>query len=167
MKTFKTVRKSIFVAASLLILASCNKDDAPAANPTGLTSSFVNGKVAGVSYASIVTTCSKTGSGSSVVVNILGGDIAGNSLTLVLFGITAPGTYTIDNSTDSVLNYSPSTGGIAYSTGECENATGTVTVTAYDQTHIEGTFSFIGKDPENCSASKTITEGTFKGIYQN
>ena len=167
MKTLKTIRKSIFVAASLLLLASCNKDDAPASNPPSLTSSFVKGKIAGVSYASIVVSSSRSGTGVDAAITILGSDSSGNSITLALIGIAAPGTYTINNSTDSVLNYSPVTGGMAYATGYCDNATGTVTISAYDQTHVTGTFSFVGKDAENCSASKTITEGSFNAIFQN
>lgn len=170
MKTVQTLGKSLFIAASFFIVASCSKDDAPAATPVfPVNNSFVKGKVDGVAYNSIVTSCSKAGSGADALITILGGDLGANSITVVLSRITAPGTYTVNNTTDSLLNYSPGSGGVAYSTGECEAASGTITVTTIDDTHVEGTFSFTGKDTENCDSgvTKTVSEGSFKGTFQN
>jgi hypothetical protein len=167
MKTLKTSLKSIFVAASLILLASFSKDDpAPTNyNPITPTSSYVRGTVAGASFSSIVASCSVAGSGSDRVITILGGAGFGDSLTVILYGINAPGTYAVNNATNSLLNFSPATGGVAYSTGECDAASGTITVTVMDATHVEGTFSFTGRDSENCGASKTVTTGTFKGVF--
>lgn len=171
MKTFTTPFKSIFAAASLILLASCNKDDNPPAtyNPITPTSSYVRGTVEGAAFSSIVASCSVAGSGTDRVITILGGAGFGDSLTVLLYGITAPGTYTVNNETDSLLNFSPASGGVAYSTGECTAASGTITVTVIDETHVEGTFSFTGKDTENCDtgATKTVTNGTFKGVFPN
>ena len=169
MKTLKTSLKSIFVAASLILLASCNKDDdAPTNyNPITPTSSYVRGTVAGAAFSSLVASCSVAGSGSDRVITILGGAGFGDSLTVILYGINAPGTYAVNNSTNSLLNYSPASGDVAYSTGECAAASGTITVTVMDATHVEGTFSFTGKDSDNCDtgATKTVTNGTFKGVF--
>lgn len=169
MKKVQTLGKSFLIAFSLLALGSCNKDDAAATPVFPTSNSFVNGKVDGVPYASLVTSCSKAGSGSSAVITILGGDVAANSISVVLSGITATGNYPVNTETESLLNYSPGSGGVAYSTGECSGASGSITVTAIDETHVEGRFSFTGKDTENCDSgvTKTVTEGTFKGVFQN
>jgi hypothetical protein len=169
MKTFQTSLRSIFVAASLILLASCSKDDAPVNNipVVPANSSYVRGTVAGAAYSSLIASCSVAGSGTDRIITILGGDMGANSLTVVLYGIDAPGSYSVNNTTNSVLNYSPGSGGVAYSTGECDAASGTITITAIDATHVEGTFSFTGKDTENCDtgATKTVTNGTFKGVF--
>ena len=167
MKTLKTIAKTFFIAGILVLLNSCSKDSTTNNVPVSPNNSFVKGKVDGASYSSLVASCSRLGSGTAAAITILGGDATGNSITLLMVGIAAPGTYTVNNVSDSVLNYSPASGGVAYSTGECSASSGTITVTAVDATHIQGTFSFVGKDTGNCDtgATKTITEGSFKGIY--
>jgi hypothetical protein len=171
MKTFKTLGKTLCMAAALFILNSCSHDDdnAPAPYVPAANSSYVKGTVEGTAFSSLVASCSRTGSGADGFITILGGDTSANSLTVVLAGVTATGTYDVNNTTNSVLNYTPGSGGIAYSTGECSAASGTITVTAIDATHVEGTFSFVGKDTENCDtgATKTVSNGTFKGVFQN
>jgi len=177
MKTLQTVGKSLLVA-SLIFLASCNKDDdAPAIyNPVApANASYVTAKVDGADFSTLVfgtstASCSRSGSGSNNQITILGADLSANSITIALFGVTATGTYTVNNTTDSVLNYSPGSGEIAYTTGICQAGTGTIIVTALDETHIEGTFSFTGKDGENCGDNggiKTVTQGVFKGVFPN
>lgn len=172
MKTFKTFRSVFLLTASIILVTSCNKDDAPANNTSAVpaNSSFVTGKVDGAAFSSIIfgtstASCSRSGTGIDAVVTVLGGDLAANSITVLLYGNVRPGTYTVNNNTDSLLNYTPSAGQFAYSTGSCDAATGTITITVADDTHVEGTFSFVGKDVEDCNPTKTVTEGTFKGIY--
>ncbi len=166
MKTLKTIAKTFFIAGILALLNSCSKDSTTNNVPVSPNNSFVKGKVDGASYSSLVASCSRVGSGTTAAITILGGDATGNSITLLMVGIAAPGTYTVNGTANSVLSYLPASGGVAYST-ECSAASGTVTVTSVDATHIQGTFSFVGKDSENCDtgATKNITEGSFKGIF--
>ncbi len=53
-----------------------------------------------------------------------------------------------------------------YSSMNCDNANGTITITFIDATKIEGTFSFTGKEvkeDESCSGTtKNITNGSFR-----
>ena len=90
----------------------------------------------------------------------------GNSIAINLLGITATGTYTLNADSDSVIAYTPPTGEAAYGTGGCSGASGTMNVTFIDNDKIEGTFSFTGKDVNNCetSATKTVTNGSFRCI---
>jgi len=173
MKTIQTFGK-LFIAASIILLSSCSSDDnnnTPVTPiPVQANSSFVQGKIDGASFSSFIfgtsaASCSRSGTGADAIITILGADMTANSITVHLHGIAAVGSYTVNSSTDSLLNYSPGSGDFAYATGACDGASGTINVTVVDATHIEGTFSFVGKDAENCSATKTITEGTFKGVF--
>lgn len=164
------------LVATVLFLTACSKDDDNnnvVVPTTPNNASYVTGKVDGADFSSIIfgqstAQCTKVGVGDNTQITILGGDLAANSITVSLWNVTAVGTYTVNNTTESVLNYSPGSGGVAYSTGECAGATGTVTVTYIDNTKIEGTFSFVGKDTENCAGGqKTITDGSFRGTFQN
>jgi uncharacterized protein DUF6252 len=174
MKTFQTFGK-LFLTASAVLLSACSSDDnnngTPVnPNPVPANASYVKGKVDGASFTSLIfgtstATCSRSGTGSGAYITILGGDMAANSITVYLHGIATVGTHTVNSGTDSLLNYSPGSGEFAYNTGNCDAASGTINITAVDETHIEGTFSFVGKDTEDCSATKTITEGSFKGVF--
>ena len=172
MKTVKTIAQTFFIAASLLLLNSCNKDDdnpTPYAPVVPANTSFVTAKVNGASFTTLIfgtstASCSRSGTGTSAMITILGGDMAANSITIFLDGNVGVGTQTVNMTTNSLLNYSPGSGDQAFSTGNCVGATGTINITVSDATHIEGTFSFEGKT-EDCSLSKTVTQGTFKGVF--
>jgi len=173
MKTVKTIAQTFFIAASLLLLNSCNKDDD---NPTPYVpvvpanTSFITAKVNGANFTTLLfgtstASCSRSGTGTSAMITILGGDMSANSITIFLDGNVGVGTQTVNITTNSLLNYSPGSGDQAFSTGSCVGATGTINITASDETHIEGTFSFTGKETDDCSLSKTVTQGTFKGVF--
>lgn len=178
MKIFQTSLKSIFVAASVVLLASCSKDDeaspiVPSTVP--VNSSFVTATVDGTAFTSIIfgtsiASASRSGSGDMTLIQVLGSNFNADNIALNLLGITATGTYEINPSIDgSVMAFTPGTGEYAYSTGGCAGSGGTLVVTAIDNTKIEGTFSFIGKDVDHCetSGTKTVTNGAFKGIFAN
>ncbi|MFT3793804.1 hypothetical protein [Flavobacterium sp.] len=177
MKTLQTLTKFSFIALALLML-SCNKDDdnnnnnvTPPVTNNPNSDSYVTGKVDGADFSSFIfgtsmAQCTKVGSGPDQLISILGGDMSANNITIALYGINATGTYSVNNTTNSFLNYTPGSGGVAYSTAECEGASGTITVTYIDNLKVEGTFSFTGIDTENCSGgSKTVTEGSFRGTF--
>jgi len=164
----------------MLVLASCSKDDDNNANPVVPTpipanTSFITATVDGAAFTSIlfgtsIASASRSGSGNMTLIQVLGSNFSADNIALNLLGITETGTYTIDPSLDgSVMAFTPGTGGFAYSTGECSGSGGTLVVTAIDNTKIEGTFSFTGKDVDHCetSATKTVTNGTFKGVFAN
>ena len=172
MKTLRRISQISLLSISL-ILVSCNKDDeAPAVATAGANAdSYITTKVDGNDFSTLVygvstASCSKVNAGETQTITILGGDLSANSVTIVLHNIRTAGTYTVNPDTDSLLNYSPGSGAAAFSTGVCDGSTGTINVTLIDDKKVEGTFTFTGKDTENCSSSKTITEGAFRGTWQ-
>lgn len=176
MKTLQTLTKLSFIAISLFFV-SCGGDDdntyvppvsAPPANDT-----YVTGKVNGNDFSSIIfgtssAVCNKFGNGQGgEIITILGSDLAANSITISLWEVTTTGEFTVNRDTESFLNYSPGSGGLAYATSaDCAIGNGTINVTYIDDVKVEGTFSFTGVDTENCAGgTKTVTEGAFRGTF--
>ncbi len=166
----------LFLAASTII-SSCSKDDNGGGSSVPATGTYINAKVNGTSFSTVINgvsaaTATRSGSGTDTIIMVLGSNLNGttstNTLSINLFGITTPGTYAINSDSESVMGYVEGTSEVAYGTGICAGSTGTVTVTTIDATKIEGTFSFTGKDGENCAAaSKSITNGQFRGVFSN
>lgn len=164
------------ILAVTLVMASCSKDDsAPIAAPTPIpaNSSVVTAKVNGAAFSSVMfgvssATANKMGTGTDTIITVLGSNFSASSISITLHGVTETGTYTLDATTDSVIAYAPGSGDAAYGTGICSGVSGTVVVTSISDTKIEGTFSFTGKDGENCDTSeiKTVTEGSFRGVFK-
>ncbi|HEU0135887.1 MAG TPA: hypothetical protein VFQ50_01210, partial [Flavobacterium sp.] len=69
------------------------------------------------------------------------------------------------DSDGTTLAYIETGNSMSYDTSNCAGATGTITITAYDDTKVEGTFSFVGKVDEDCNMTKTVTNGSFRGVY--
>ncbi len=173
MKTFKTFSKLALVVFAVII-TSCSKDDAPAQIQVPAIGNYITAKVDGADFSTTIfgvstANGSRSGSGDFTLIQVLGADINSNSIAINLLGITTTGTYTLDGNSDSVIAYTPPTAGAAYGTGGCAGAIGTITVSYLDSAKIEGTFSFTGKDVDNCatSATKTVTNGSFRCVFVN
>lgn len=173
MKTFKTISKVAIIALTV-ILSSCSNDSSSSSTPATPSGSYITATVDGASFSSSIAgistaSGSKSGSGEFTLIQVLGSDINSNSIAINLLGITTTGTYTLNSDSGSVIAYTPPTGGAAYGTGGCPGAAGTMIVTFLDDTKIEGTFSFNGKDVDNCatSATKTVTNGSFRCVFAN
>ena len=108
-----------------------------------------------------------TGSGLGRVIQISGANDQGatNSFAIYLIRIDAIGTYQINSDSDSVMAYLETNTSTSWDTSDCAEATGTLKVTTLTSEKIEGTFSFTGKVDEDCSNSKSITEGSFRGVF--
>jgi hypothetical protein len=158
------------VLAIALALASCGSDD----NGTGTggnSGSFLQGKVDGSQFKAQVMNQStvvaiRQGSGDNTLIQITGADASANAMNVILYGVTATGTYQVNPDTNNVLAYTTSSSA-SYDTGECSGATGTITVTTLTDTKVEGTFTFTGKSEENACAAKSVTEGKFRGVFAN
>jgi len=175
MKTFNTLTK-LGLAVSLVFLAACSGDDdnnTPAPGPATPNGTYLSGKINGTSWQSLeiqgqsLAVAVSTGEGAGRLIMINGsGDMSGtDSMVINLLGINSPGTYPISPDTDSVLAYVNTSSNTRYDTSDCSGATGTVTITTINDTKVEGTFSFVGKVDEDCAQQKTVTEGSFRGVF--
>lgn len=186
MKTIKHLSFAIVLALAT-ILSSCSKSDSGSGSGAPATGTYILAKVDGVNFTTVYAgqntgVASKSGTGAQTLVQILGSSISNVSasgadtatISINLYGITATGTYPVSPASDgNVLAYtfSPAgstTGvGTVYSTGECAGSSGTITITSFTATQIEGTFAFTGKKSTTCDATKTITNGSFRGVFAN
>ncbi len=175
MKTIKTISKFAMIAF-IALATSCSKDDVRTPVipllPQQNADSFITAKVDGSEFSTFIfgtstAGCNKFGNGQGgFIVTILGATLAGDSIVVTLDNITATGTYNVNNSTDSFLAFTPNNdSSTTFTTAECESASGTIIVTVLDATHVEGTFVFTGKNNDNCSSQKVISEGVFKGTF--
>ncbi|WP_293873818.1 DUF6252 family protein [Flavobacterium sp.] len=184
MKTIKHFSFAIVLALTT-ILSSCSKSDSGSGAPA--TGSYILAKVDGANFTTVyagqnTAVASKSGTGAQTLVQIVGTSVSNvsasgadsSNIAINLYGITAPGTYPVSPTTDgNVLAYtfSPSgstTGmGTVYSTGDCAGSSGTITISSFTATQIEGTFSFTAKKSTTCDVTKTITNGSFRGIFTN
>ncbi len=173
----------VFALVAATTFVSCSKDDAPApvAPPAALATSgsyVESGSADNAPFTTILlgqsaATAQRIGSPDGDIITVAGthislADTSGSrTIAIVLEGITEPGTYTLNNTSRSVMTYVLTTNGDSqsYATNECSGSTGTITVTMVDATKIEGTFNFTGKN-EACSVSKSVASGTFRGIFQ-
>ncbi len=173
MKTFKTISKVALIALTV-ILYSCSKESSSSSTPSTPSGSYITATVDGASFSTTIAgistaSGSRSGSGDFTLIQVVGADLNSNSIAINLLGITTTGTYTLNADSDSVIAFTPPTGGAAYGTGGCPGASGTMNVTFIDNTKIEGTFTFTGKDVDNCatSAVKTVTNGSFRCVFIN
>jgi hypothetical protein len=181
-KKMKTIKKLslMFAIGFATILSSCSKDEDPTTTSTiPATGTYINAKVDGADFTTIVA----GQTAGSAVRNVVGGLniilVSGSSVSLSdvqsqknialsLNNITAPGTYPLNGTSGNAGTYTDLNAGTTTtysSTADCQGATGSVTVTAISATQIEGTFNFIGKKDGACSATKTVTEGSFRGVF--
>lgn len=186
MNTIKSINKlSVVVALSVASLfSSCSKNSATPDPVLPVSGSFITTKINGVNYSSAttplsMTVASKQGSGAGTVVSLLGtmtsnvtaAGATTESITINLLGITSAGTYALNlaNKDTAQLGYTyaPSGGtAIGYSTGDCSATTGSLVITSFTATQIEGTFTCTAKKVSTCDVTKTISEGSFKGVFQ-
>ena len=185
MNTIKSIKKLSLVVALFVasLFSSCSKNS-PIPDPVLPTSgSYITTKIDGVSYSSATTPLSMTiasrgGAGTGTIVSLLGSKTSNvsaagattESVSINLLGITGVGTYALNlaNKDTAQLGYTyaPSGGtAIGYSTGDCSGTTGSIVITSFTATQIEGTFTCTTKKVTTCDVTKTITEGSFKGIF--
>lgn len=168
----KTIYKTgLAIMAAMALLTSCSDDDGGSTNNNTPDGAYVHATVGGEQFETVTVQgftsvyATKTGTGDNTQMIVAGSDMAGNSIGLTTHGITTTGTYEL-NDLQAVMLYTNAATEVAYDTsGDCEGTEGTLTITHLDDTKIEGTFEFVGKYDEDCSQSKTVTEGSFRGIF--
>lgn len=172
MKTVKLLGKALFISLAMIAL-SCSSDSDGGGGGGTPTTTWIKGKVNGTQYQTYsisgvsagVATSTGTGAGRLIMItgaNDMGGT---SSFSINLLGIDATGEYTINPDSDSTLAFVLTGAGVSYDTSDCAGATGTIKITQLNAEGIKGTFSFTGKDDENCTDTKTVTEGSFQGKF--
>lgn len=171
MKTLKTLGKLGIVTVSLFF-AACSSDGG-GSGVGGGSGSFIKGKVDGSSFETLsiqgqsTVAAMRTGTGDQTIVTVSGSSSELKSMYISTIGITEPGTYEIGPDSASVLAFVDSNTQVSYDTSNCDQATGTLKITTLTDTKVEGTFNFVGKVDENCTQTKTITNGSFRGVFMN
>ncbi|MES2544868.1 MAG: hypothetical protein V4548_08275 [Bacteroidota bacterium] len=173
MTTIKKLSLASFAIMTLLLTA-CSNDDGGSGGGSSLPT-YITGKVDGVSFTTNLEAAgvaTKSGSGASSAIIISCANLTSvaqseyESIQIALIGITATGTYIVNKDTNNTLGYIENhTPNHSWDTGDCSSASGTITVTSISETGIEGTFSFIGSDDDDCTSTKNVTEGHFKGTF--
>lgn len=83
------------------------------------------------------------------------------AITLILYNISATGTYPLGVNSTNVGGTGSVTEGSTIWLTPLNGAAGTVAVTALTSTGIAGTFSFTAADPLNASSTRAVTSGSF------
>jgi len=177
MKTIKHFSFAIVLALTT-ILSSCSSDSGSGGGGFSgpATGSFVKANAAGSSFLSEGSFT--TGGFNSGNLVMQGTTMTGKSVQIQLYavdGTLETGTYNVNSTnTDDThvgsltfVEVNTSTlSAVAYSSMNCDNANGTITITFVDATKIEGTFSFVGKEvkeDETCNGgTKNVSNGSFR-----
>lgn len=171
MKTIKNFSWVSFAFLTLLFTA-CSSDDNGGSTSSSLDT-YITAKVDGVAFKNTISgVAMKNGTGEMSLITIQCANASSladqqfESIHVILVGISATGTYPVNSGTNNTLAYIENhTTNNSWDTGDCEGVSGTITVTKLTATVVEGTFSFTGANDENCSDTKVITEGKFKGTF--
>ncbi|AWA28771.1 hypothetical protein HYN48_00950 [Flavobacterium magnum] len=175
MKTFKKIGLTALMALAF-VFNSCSSDSDGGGSSS--LSTYISAKVDGVAFetASIqgqsFGVASKSGTGDMQVISVSCTNQSAitsqtyDAMHVILVGpVTAGTTYQVNQDTDHTLGYVEAPGNISWDTGDCQNATGSITVTTLTDTKIEGTFNFTGSKDDDCASQKTVTNGKFRGTF--
>ena len=148
----------ILLLGTVILFGSCKKDsdDNPDAG-NGTISLTVDGATWS---ASLSVQAVKTNG----VINVTGSDSQAKQAAVVLYGVTAPGTYQVGPASPSnMLRWTEGIGQTDTYTANGVIGSGTITVTELTASKIKGTFSFTGFNTSQ--SSKIITDGEFEANF--
>ena len=123
---------------------------------------YINCKIDGVVYNSVGVT-----RGGPLSIKVFSSASQTTNVSIEMKDVTSTGTYTLGNSATSKFGMATATiaEGVAYKTGRCSTAYGTLVVTSFSATKIVGTFNFVGAKDDCAGAVRTVTEGSFSVSY--
>ncbi len=174
MKKMKIISKVFFVALATLAL-SCSDDENGGGGGGTPSGTYVKAKVDGTTYETYkiqgvsAANAISTGSGDGRLI-MIGGPIdvsATKAWSVNLMGINSTGEYAIGPDSNSTVAYVDTANNVSYDNSDCDGATGTIKITKINDQEVEGTFSLTAKNDEDCSMSKQITNGSFRGVFSN
>lgn len=160
MKNFKSFFLML-TAIAVLGLTSCNKssdDDVTPDNP--LSNGSISLKVDGSSWnASLAVQAINTNG----VINVTGSDSNAKQASVILYGVTEPGTYNVQAGLQHQLRWTEGLGTNDTYMANGLVGSGSITITELSSTKVKGTFQFTGVN--TAQASKSITEGSFEATF--
>jgi hypothetical protein len=150
----------MILIAGVIMLNSCNKNDDDNGNPIGSNGS-ISLKVDGSTWNASLSVQAVNSNG---VINVTGSDSNAKQAGVILYGVSAPGTYQVGPpNAGNTLRWTEGLGQNDTYQANGVIGTGTVTVTELSDSKIKGTFSFTGYN--TAQTSKQITEGTFEANF--
>lgn len=149
------------LSIALFTFTSCDKseDDVTPDNPL-LSSGAISLKVDGASWNASLAV---QGINTSGVINVTGSDSDAKQASLVLYGVTEPGTYTFGVGTSHQLRWTEGLGQTDTYLANGLVGSGTIIVTELSSTKIKGSFSFTGMN--TAQVTKSITDGSFEATF--
>ncbi len=180
LNSMKTIKQFGFALAIIfsLTLSSCggSDDDGGGGFNGPATGTFIKAKVAGSNF--LAEGQLAVGNMTNGVMVVKGSSTSGKNIGIQLYSTTGSlsvGTYNMnatqntDIAVGSITYTDVNTSTFAvtpYNSLNCENTNGTLEITFMDDTKIEGTFSFVGKEvkeDETCDGgTKNVTNGSFR-----
>jgi len=151
----------MLAAIAVLGFTSCSKsedDDVTPDNP--ISNGSITLKVDGTSWNASLAVQAVNSNG---VINITGSDSNAKQASVLLYGVTEPGTYNVQAGLQHQLRW---TEGLNASQTYVANGilgSGSITVTELTSSKIKGTFEFTGANTSQ--ATKSITEGSFEATF--
>ena len=168
---------SVLSLTALLLVSCSKKSDTTGTNNNNNNSNAPLGQVlatVGGTNLTLTGLATKTGVSGAVSLGLVGTDATGRSVVIAMINITASGTYDIGT---VVAIVPPQSIGIDYTTTDASGTSisysstnqpavkqGTITITSYTATNIQGTFSATGLKTDNATASPQtvdIASGSF------
>lgn len=171
----KTIYKTaVSLIAAMAVLTSCSGDDNNTSVNVPSTGTYISANVGGANFETLsqqgfnAASATKQVIGDHTFITITAASANTNSMVITLMDVTATGTYDIGPASENAVAFFDTPTETAFSSNaDCTGATGELKVTQYSDTKIEGTFTFTGKSDDDCSQSKTVTNGQFRGEYAN
>lgn len=165
MKTIKHLGFAIVLAVTT-ILSSCSSSDGDGGGGGSTALGTMKAKVAGTSWTSMSAATAATHQNTMLIIQ--GSDATGKAIQLMVSGVTAPGTFQINDTSaiDAIASYTqanvsnPQASQSWAAPYEGSGNVGTITVTDLTATNVKGTFSFKGKNQSGAD-TKQITDGVF------
>lgn len=165
MRTIKHLAFAIVLAVTTL-LSSCSSSDGDGGGGGSTALGTMKAKIAGSNWSSMSAATAATH--RNTVLIIQGSDATGKAIQLMAVGVTAAGTFQINDTSaiDVVASYTqanisnPMASLVFAAPYEGSGTVGTLTVTDLTATNVKGTFSFTGKNQSGAD-TKQVTDGVF------
>ncbi len=147
----------LLVLAGTLFFFSCSKDKGASPSTSNGTMEL---KVEGNAWSATLAVAAVNTNG---VINVTGSDSQSKQASVILYGVDAPGTYTLNNSQSNQFRWTEGLGQADTYVANFLAGTGTITITELTASTIKATFEFTGYN--NSQNSKVITEGVINANF--